>query len=91
MNPPDTQGSSASPDWIVSTFAAGAVRTVTPENQGKFTAIWNGLDDNYMACRVDGTQPVNLQAGWNELLVRFDFYLPNRPTMAWPMASPTSM
>ena len=25
------------PDWIVSQFACGVVRTVTPENQGKFT------------------------------------------------------
>jgi hypothetical protein len=36
------------PDWIVSTFVAGAVRTVTAENQGKFTEIWDGLDENYM-------------------------------------------
>jgi hypothetical protein len=26
-----------------------------------------------LACRIDGTQPVNLRAGWNELLVRFDY------------------
>jgi hypothetical protein len=36
------------PDWIVSTFVAGAVRTVTAENQGKFTESWDGLDENYM-------------------------------------------
>lgn len=36
------------PDWIVSTFIAGAPRTVTKENQGKFTETWNGLDDNFM-------------------------------------------
>ncbi len=36
------------PDWIVSTFVAGAVRTVTEENQGRFTETWNGLDDNFM-------------------------------------------
>jgi hypothetical protein len=36
------------PDWIVSTFVAGAVRTVTAENKGKFTETWDGLDENYM-------------------------------------------
>ena len=36
------------PDWIVSTFLAGAVRTVTAENGGRFTETWNGLDDNFM-------------------------------------------
>jgi len=36
------------PNWIISTFAAGVVRTVTAENQGKFTEKWDGLDDNYM-------------------------------------------
>jgi len=36
------------PDWIVSTFVAGEPRTVTDENQGRFTEIWDGLDDNFM-------------------------------------------
>ncbi|HUU90162.1 MAG TPA: hypothetical protein VM238_03015 [Phycisphaerae bacterium] len=36
------------PDWIVSTFLAGAARTVTAENQGRFTDYWDGLDDNGM-------------------------------------------
>lgn len=36
------------PDWIVSQFAAGVVRTVTAENQGRFTETWDGLDDNFM-------------------------------------------
>jgi hypothetical protein len=36
------------PDWIVSQFASGVVRTATTENQGKFTEVWNGLDDNFM-------------------------------------------
>jgi len=36
------------PDWIVSTFVAGAARTVTAENKGKFTETWDGLDENYM-------------------------------------------
>lgn len=36
------------PNWIVSNFAAGVVRTVTAENQGRFTEMWDGLDDNYM-------------------------------------------
>ncbi len=36
------------PAWIVSNFAPGLVRTVTAENQGKFTETWNGLDDNLM-------------------------------------------
>lgn len=36
------------PDWIISTFAAGVVRTVTAENGGKFSETWNGLDDNFM-------------------------------------------
>jgi hypothetical protein len=35
-------------DWIVSTFVSGAPRTVTAENQGKFTETWDGLDDNFM-------------------------------------------
>jgi hypothetical protein len=38
----------ANPDWIISQFAAGEVRTVTAENGGKFTEIWDGLDDNFM-------------------------------------------
>jgi hypothetical protein len=36
------------PSWIISQFAAGVVRTVTAENGGKFTEMWNGLDDNFM-------------------------------------------
>ena len=36
------------PDWIVSTFVSGAVRTVTEENRGRFTETWDGLDDNFM-------------------------------------------
>lgn len=36
------------PNWIVSQFACGAVRTVTAENKGKFSEEWNGLDDNFM-------------------------------------------
>jgi hypothetical protein len=36
------------PDWIVSTFVAGEPRTVTVENQGRFTETWDGLDDNFM-------------------------------------------
>lgn len=36
------------PDWIVSQFAAGVSRTVTAENGGKFSEVWNGLDDNFM-------------------------------------------
>ena len=36
------------PAWIISQFAAGVVRTVTAENGGKFTEVWNGLDDNFM-------------------------------------------
>jgi hypothetical protein len=36
------------PDWIVSTFVAGEPRTVTAENQGKFTETWDGLDENFM-------------------------------------------
>lgn len=36
------------PNWIISTFLAGAPRTVTAENGGRFTEIWNGLDDNFM-------------------------------------------
>jgi hypothetical protein len=36
------------PDWIVSTFVAGEPRTVTEENQGRFTETWDGLDDNFM-------------------------------------------
>lgn len=36
------------PDWIVSTFVAGATRVVTKENGGHFTEQWNGLDDNFM-------------------------------------------
>jgi len=36
------------PDWIVSQFVCGGVRTVTAENGGKFIDIWDGLDDNFM-------------------------------------------
>jgi hypothetical protein len=36
------------PDWIISQFARGVVRTVTAENQGRFTETWDGLDDNFM-------------------------------------------
>jgi hypothetical protein len=36
------------PNWVISTFASGVVRTVTAENQGKFTETWDGLDDNFM-------------------------------------------
>jgi hypothetical protein len=36
------------PDWIVSMFVAGQPRTVTRENQGRFTETWDGLDDNFM-------------------------------------------
>ena len=36
------------PNWIISTFAAGVVRTVTAQNQGKFNETWDGLDENFM-------------------------------------------
>ena len=36
------------PAWIVSQFAAGVARTVTPENGGRFSEVWDGLDDNFM-------------------------------------------
>jgi hypothetical protein len=36
------------PNWVVSNFASGVVRTVTAENQGRFAETWDGLDDNYM-------------------------------------------
>ncbi len=36
------------PDWIISQFAAGVVRTVTAANGGKFSETWTGLDDNFM-------------------------------------------
>lgn len=36
------------PNWIISQFVSGAAREVNAENQGKFTEIWDGLDDNYM-------------------------------------------
>lgn len=38
----------ANPDWILSQFAAGVVRTVTAENGGRFEERWDGLDDNRM-------------------------------------------
>ena len=38
----------SNPDWIVSTFAAGLIRTVNKENQGRFIDFWDGLDDNFM-------------------------------------------
>ncbi len=41
VDPKDTK-------WVVSTFVAGRPFTVTEENQGKFTATWNGLDENFM-------------------------------------------
>ena len=36
------------PNWILSTFVSGAVREVTKENGGRFSEIWDGLDDNFM-------------------------------------------
>jgi hypothetical protein len=36
------------PDWIISQFAPGVVRTVTSENGGRFSESWDGLDDNFM-------------------------------------------
>ncbi len=36
------------PEWIISQFAGGVARTVTRENGGKFSEIWDGLDDNFM-------------------------------------------
>ena len=39
---------SKNPDWIISQFACGKVKTVTAENRGVFTETWDGLDDNYM-------------------------------------------
>jgi hypothetical protein len=36
------------PNWVISQFVAGAPRTVTVENKGVFTEMWDGLDDNYM-------------------------------------------
>ena len=39
---------SKNPDWIISQFVCGRVRTVTTENGGKFTETWDGLDDNFM-------------------------------------------
>ena len=36
------------PDWIVSQFLSGAARTVTKENAGQFSELWDGLDDNFM-------------------------------------------
>src|SRR4051812_811199 len=39
---------SKNPDWIISQFACGVARTVTAENGGKFSEVWDGLDDNFM-------------------------------------------
>ena len=36
------------PANVLSTFVAGEAVTVTQENQGKFEAVWDGLDDNFM-------------------------------------------
>ena len=36
------------PHWVISTFLAGAARTVTDDNKGEFTEYWYGLDDNFM-------------------------------------------
>jgi len=36
------------PEWIISQFAAGVARTVTAANGGRFSEIWDGLDDNFM-------------------------------------------
>ena len=36
------------PAWIVSNFDCGVVRTVTAQNQGRFTETWDGLDENGM-------------------------------------------
>lgn len=36
------------PNWIISQFVCGKPEKVTVANGGKFTARWNGLDDNFM-------------------------------------------
>ena len=36
------------PEWIISQFLRGEPRTVTAQNHGKFTDIWDGLDENVM-------------------------------------------
>ncbi len=36
------------PNWIISTFVAGAARSVTAENKGVFSENWDGLDENFM-------------------------------------------
>jgi hypothetical protein len=45
------------PDWVIGNFASGVVRTVTAQNQGRFSETWDGLDDNYMPV-VPGTYGV---------------------------------
>ncbi len=36
------------PDNIISQFVSAAARTVTAENGGKFSEVWDGLDENFM-------------------------------------------
>ncbi|MGI6494921.1 MAG: hypothetical protein ACOX5G_02320 [Kiritimatiellia bacterium] len=90
------------PDWIVASFLCGAPRTVTVENQGRFTEEWDGLDDNYMpvAPGTYGVKGIYTPAGkwdvdndWHAITARyavgFSEYFPKPDTPGlWKIGIP---
>ena len=67
------------PNWVISTFVAGAPRQVTTQNKGRFTDVWNGLDDNGMPV-APGTYALKgvwmpaqqwLDGQWHSLVPRY--------------------
>jgi hypothetical protein len=49
------------PNFIISEFASGVVRTVTAKNGGKFTERWDGLDDKaFIRLPLSGRSTANI-------------------------------
>lgn len=78
-------------DWIVSTFVAGGVRTVTAENGGKFTDRWSGLDDNGMPLPPGeyGVKGIYLPASKWEIDGQYHAIIPRYRVAAGDSWSPT--
>ncbi|MBA3685283.1 MAG: hypothetical protein H0W72_08585 [Planctomycetes bacterium] len=87
------------PDWIIGQFACGVARTVTAENKGTFTEIWDGLDDNYMPvppgtygvkgiCMPAEKWPVD--DAWHSIVPRYatEATAFQRPTTPWKVPEP---
>lgn len=76
------------PDWIISQFAAGVTRTVTAENGGKFSELWDGLDDNFMPVPLAPSGPLSrLDARTGAVLRTFEPLQPFIVIPAKPGAS----